>query len=534
MTTSRSLVGTPLRPTTDTRPETGHVKVAEAVSETLPSRPSERVSQPPTDTPPAVSAKPVRRYRLPGITREGIAQLSLLETALWPLQGGKVESSTFDTTYTFQDGSARRNAHVSVFAPLGLQTIDEYVLWGLLALSLERKPAEATLLATPYWLIRRLGLSVGGFQYDQLRASLERLAVTAYQNTAFYNPVTKQHERATFHFLSAHLPTKGSGGVVDAERAWRVEWSATFFDMCRATGGTLLFDLDLYRRLTPAARRLFLKLKDRFWRADRVFLNVDDLTTHGLGFSADRPLKKRKFDLSNCLRELLAADVIALGPGRSDVADLFIRRGKGLYVVQLSAGGYFSQAESQHTRTQKQGTADDPLVEPLRAVGIDAPAVRRLLKTHSRKGVQQWLRITDAAMHEKPRGFPGFKASPAAFLIDGVQNKRTPPDWFHAHEKRRDRQHWQDQSKAVAGEEANLRHRHATERAAALRAFLDTPDGLARFTAYRTAFRPLYERMEPDRADAAAREAARQKVEREHFAFPDFGVWLLERRSPTE
>jgi len=50
-----------------------------------------------------------------------------------------------------------------------------------------------------------------------------------------------------------------------------------FFKMCQATGGTLLFDLDVYRDLTPAARRLFLKLKDRFWRSKRVFLNVDDL-----------------------------------------------------------------------------------------------------------------------------------------------------------------------------------------------------------------------------------------------------------------
>ena len=25
---------------------------------------------------------------------------------------------------------------------------------------------------------------------------------------------------------------------------------------------------------------------------------------------------------------------------------------------------------------------------------------------------QQWIKITDAAMHEKPAGFPGFKVSP--------------------------------------------------------------------------------------------------------------------------
>jgi hypothetical protein len=38
-----------------------------------------------------------KRYRLPGIEREGIAQLSLLETALWPLSG-KFTSSVFETS----------------------------------------------------------------------------------------------------------------------------------------------------------------------------------------------------------------------------------------------------------------------------------------------------------------------------------------------------------------------------------------------------------------------------------------------------
>ena len=213
-----------------------------------------------------------KRYRLPGITREGIAQLSLLETALWPLKGGPRDAATIDTSYTFKSGDDKRDARVSVYAPRGLQSIDEYVLWGLLGTSLSHHQPEPTLLATPYWLMKRLGMDTGGFQYDQLRASLERLALAAYQNTAFYNPVTQQHERVTYHFFSSFLPTRGRGGEVDPQRAWRIDWSPMFFQMCQATGGTLLFDLDLYRELTPAARRLFLKLKDRFWRSKRVFI----------------------------------------------------------------------------------------------------------------------------------------------------------------------------------------------------------------------------------------------------------------------
>jgi hypothetical protein len=184
--------------------------------------------------------------------------------------------------------------------------------------------------------------------------------------------------------------------------------------------------------------------------------------------------------------------VIELGRGQTDVNDLFIRRAKGLYVVQLFEGEYFRQAESKRTTTQKQVIMNDPLFEPLRTIGIDTPAIRRLLKSHSRQGIQQWLRITDAAIHEKPRGFPGFKSSPAAFLIDGLQHKRTPPDWFHAHTKKQERETWQTKTS-----DGHMPQQYETERASALQAFLKTPEGIARLTAYRTAFQTFYERVEP-------------------------------------
>lgn len=473
-----------------------------------------------------------KRYRLPGIQREGIAQLSLLETALWPLKGGQLDGSTFDTTYTFKVADERRDARVSVYAPLGLQTIDEYVLWGLLGLSLSRIKPAPVLLATPYWIIKKLGLAMGGIQYDRLRASLERLAVVAYQNTAFYNPVTQQHERVTLHFFSSFLPTRGRGADVATDRAWRIEWSPMFFQMCQATGGTLLFDLDLYRDLSPAARRLFLKLKDRFWRSKRVFLNVDELTIDGLGFSAARPLKKRKFDLTNCIRELLNHKIIELGRGQDDPGDLFIRRAKGLYVVQFFEGEYFRRPLTERTISQTQRIADDPLYQPLRSIGVDEAGIRRLFKQHARGLIQRWIRITDAAMHEGPRGFPGFKTSPAAFLIDAIQHNRPPPDWIYAHDKRRKREEWEQERAAMAADEASLQHRYQQERTAALQAYLTTPEGCDRFASFHRTFLEFYRTVEPDRFREAAHEAATGKVEREHFQFPAFGVWLLEQRQP--
>jgi hypothetical protein len=472
-----------------------------------------------------------QRYRLPGIKREGIAQLSLLETALWPLKGGTRDEAMFETSYSFRVGAEKRQSRVSFYAPLGLQSIDEYVLWGLLGMSLDRRQAECTLMATPYWIIRELGMAIGGFQYDQLRASLERLAAVAYQNTAFYNPVTQQHERVTFHFFSSYLPTRGRGLDVDADRTWRIEWSPMFFKMCQATGGTLLFDLDVYRDLSPAARRLFLKLKDRFWRSKRVFMNVDDLTINGLGFSADRPLFKRKFDLTACICELLQHNIIELGRGQSDPKDLFLKRGKGLYVVQFFEGSYFRKPLSARSTSQKTSIANDPLYQPLKMIGIDEAGIRRLFQQCSRGLIQRWIRITDAAMHEAPHGFPGFKSSPAAFFMDAIQNERMPPDWIYAHEKERQRQQWESRRQEHVTDEAALRELYNAERLTALQAFLNTSEARSLLSSYEPTFREFYRAVEPDRFHQAAHAAAAGKIERENFQYPSFGVWLLERQA---
>jgi hypothetical protein len=304
-----------------------------------------------------------------------------------------------------------------------------------------------------------------------------------------------------------------------------------FFQMCQATGGTLLFDLDLYRDLSPAARRLFLKLKDRFWRSKRVFMNVDDLTINGLGFSADRPLKKRKYDLIGCIRELLDHKIIQLGRGQTDPGDLFIRRAKGLYVVLFHEGEYFRQPLASPHQSQMQKISDDPLYQPLKTIGVDEAGIRRIFKQHARGLIQRWIKITDAAIHERPRGFPGFKTSPAAFLVDGIQHNRLPPDWIHAHEKELQRAEWEQRRTELAAEEQTLRQRYQVERSAALQAYLASPEGYRQFTAVHPTFLDFYRIVEPDRFNEAARDAATGKVEREHFQFPDFGIWLLEQRS---
>ena len=280
----------------------------------------------------------------------------------------------------------------------------------------------------------------------------------------------------------------------------------------------------------PAARRLFLKLKDRFWRSKLVFMNVEDLTINGLGFSADRPLKKRKFDLTACIRELLDQGIIELGRGHCEPKDLFMKRGTGLYVVQFFEGPYFRRPLSDRTVSTKQAITDDPLYQPLKSIGVDEAGIRRIFKKCSRGLIQRWIKITDAAMHEQPHGFPGFKASPAAFLIDGVQNQRMPPDWSYAHEKERQRQQWEEQRRSMASDETALRAAYQVERIASHKSYLATPEARSLFSRYHETFLEFNRTVEPHRFQAAAREATEGKIEREHFTYPEFSVWLLEHQ----
>jgi len=294
---------------------------------------------------------------------------------------------------------------VTVRAPLVLEPFDELVLWGLLGATLNRFDGGSTLLATPYWMLNHLHMDTGGSQYAQLRESLTRIAISSYVNDAFYNPESKEREQAAFQFLSFLLPTVGGRGVtVDNNRGWRVEWNPAFFRFCQASGGHLLFDLDLYRTLSPAARRLYLKLKDRFWRNKRVFFNVDELTVQGLGYSLTRSVAKRKFELLRILRELLVHRIIDYCCGQTDAEQMIFKRGKGLYIVQLHEGAYFRQPLTERTTTQKNAVLGHPLYEPLRTIGVDGPGMARLFEHHSPSLIERWVRITEAALHETPRG----------------------------------------------------------------------------------------------------------------------------------
>jgi hypothetical protein len=365
---------------------------------------------------------------LSGGFSQGAGQLSLIEHALCPLA---VRSNTaagwvHQTQYPYTDKSGqRRTAQVRVISPLGLTPTDEFYLWGLLALTLAQPQPSPEFHATPHYCLRQLGVidqhvRRGGRQYKQFAQVLERLSAVTYQNDGFYDPVRREHRRVAFGFLSYSLPLD-----LESSRAWRIVWDRVFLELAAAVGGHLRFDLELYRQLDPASRRLFLLVSKLFQRQRQTPRWAwRHLGEHVLGFAPTLATRDLKVKVQRCVRRLAEHRVVTL-PRQSAAANEQYGR-----VVQLARGTYFDR---RRTAQRKMPGADSPLADLMRQIGLDERAIGRCQRQFSSQLLQQWLDITLAARERHGELF--FKKSAAAYFIDNVrnaaQNGRTPPDWWH-------------------------------------------------------------------------------------------------------
>ena len=161
---------------------------------------------------------------------------------------------------------------------------------------------------------------------------------------------------------------------------------------------------------------------------------------------------------------------------------------------------------------------------------MDEAGIRRLFREFSHGVIARWVRITDAAMHEKPQGFPGFKVSPAAFLIDGIQNNRTPPDWLYAREKKQQREQWELDKAERSAAEQTLREEYDRVRSLAFHEFCRSSAGQPIYDKTFPILLAFHKVTDPYSATDAARQATLTRMEREDFDFPEFAAWSLTRQ----
>ena len=374
----------------------------------------------------------------------GRAQLTLVEHALCPLDPaaslarGLVHRSEF---FYLDENRHRRKAAAQVLCPFGLSPADEFYLWGLIALSLSQPEPASEFYATPHYCLTELGVieagagrgGRGGKSYVLFRQALARLAAVTYVNDHFYDPVRGEHRSVAFGFLSYSLPQDAS-----SSRAWRIVWDPIFFEFCQAARGSLVFDLELYRSLDFAGRRLFLLLKKIFYRnAQSPVFDARHLGVNVLGFSPTLDVWNLKTKLAQVAKRLAERELITLPAGASGTKGLFEKKGVGEYSIRFSRGSYFEKSPAAETRLSP---AQSALHAPLAAIGFDDAAIARIISKYKPQVIQVWSDITLAAMEKKP-GF--FKVSPQAYFMDNVEKAsrgvRTPPDWWYEHRKEAER-----------------------------------------------------------------------------------------------
>lgn len=376
------------------------------------------------------SDQPSRRVRP---LHSGLAQLSIVEHALCPLdRNASLHGNRFnEAAYRFTDSSGtRRTAKVRVNYPLGLVASDEFYLWGLLALTLSQADKSNELHATPHYCLRQLGNrgTKGGRNYELFREAIRRLSAVSYQNTGFYDPIRAEHREVAFNFLSYSLPIDPA-----SSRAWRLVWNPIFFEMCAASGSTLMFDLETYRELDEASRRLFLLLKKMFWRRKETPpFDVRELANQVLGFSSELSQHSLNQKVRGCVERLAERSIIDANGCR------FEKRAKGVFSICFQRGAYF---EARTKRPNSLAVNDSPLAEPLASIGLDPSTVGRILCEYPHSVLRAWVDITLAARERFGESF--FKSSSQAYFIDNVKHAtagtRTAPDWWHDIRKAEDR-----------------------------------------------------------------------------------------------
>lgn len=162
--------------------------------------------------------------------------------------------------------------------------------------------------------------------------------------------------------------------------------------------------------------------------------------------------------------------------------------------------------------------------------GVDEAGIRRLFQNFSRGAISRWVKITDAAMHEQPRGFSGFKVSPAAFLIEGIQNNRMPPDWMYAHQKQQEREQWERDKAAFALTDQTLRDEYDRARAMALDEFRRSAEGSKIYDQTFSILQAFHKVADPHGPAEAARQATLSRMERENFVIPEFSAWMANQK----
>ncbi|MCA9188765.1 MAG: hypothetical protein KDA99_24235 [Planctomycetales bacterium] len=355
----------------------------------------------------------------------GLGELSVVEHALCPLECKTQGGLEHRSSYWYSDRHRnRKKANVVIKAVDGLSPNDEFYLWGILGIIFSLPEPTPTLFATRNYILRRLGFSIGGENYVTLRQAMDRLAGASYVNDRFFDPVRGEHRQVSFGFLSYSLPVDPA-----SSRGWEIAIDPIFFSLVEPLRAHFWFDLNLYRSLDHASRRLFLILKKVFHRSSASpKWRLGDLAVNVLGYSETLSPKDLRRKLRRCAVRLYEIGLI------DGTNALFTGSGCGT-TVQFRRSRNASSAIKGPRQLPLEAL---PIYEQWTAIGVDREGMQYLQRNFTMPMLQEWADITLAARERHGTRF--FDRSMAAYYIDNVKaakkDGRRPPDWWYEFRKR--------------------------------------------------------------------------------------------------
>ena len=344
--------------------------------------------------------KPKSRSRVAPLAKAGLdhgmSQVSLVETALCPLDYRPGESLRHISEFIYYDSEKRRKVgKVTVKSPSGLSPTDELILYGLLAITFADSKPMMELSATPHFICRQLGLPIGGDHYKRLRESMRRLSEVTYQNSAWWDKPRGQHRELAFHFLSYDLPTD-AGLDLDVDEhgrePWTIFWDPLFFRLMNQSRGFIWFDFASYRALkNAAARRGFLLLQKIFHHREvSPQFDLRAFAVEQLGYSAELEMKSIRQKVKLLIRTWQEQGIVNAGV---DAEEFFIRKGPGKWSICLPRGPRFTKAVPRPW-TRVNQPMNHPAYEILQRLEMGHQEIVEIFSRFS----DQMIAVTQAAM----------------------------------------------------------------------------------------------------------------------------------------
>lgn len=276
-----------------------------------------------------------------------------------------------------------------------------------------------------YGLLKLLRWPDEGKYYKRLFLALRRWkGVTIYSNRAFYDHAKKSWINRDFGIFDNLYVYEREEARGEDQQSWFV-WNEVVFESIQA-GYVKSLDWDLYCRLNdPVAKRLYRLLDKRFYRADRLVLDLHDLAVHKVRLSDKYNTAQIKRALLNGIRELeLLWDLRAADP-----EERFRKVGTGKWEAVFERKAKAVSASVNCGATEAQSS---PLAESLKTRGVSPKMAERLAKQHPAERITKTVSLFDWHAQRGDKKGPGFLVagirSPEGFEPP-PQLSTTAPTW---------------------------------------------------------------------------------------------------------